>query len=166
MSGRILRLLLLIAVVALGIWGWRLLHPSPETVIRKELDVLARTASIPAEEAQLAKLSNAQKLASFFTTDAEITIDIPGRVYQTINGRLDVQEKALAARSFLGGLKVEFVDVSVTVAPDRETALASLTAKASIPGDSVPQVEEFKVDFKRVEGEWLIRHVENVRTLR
>jgi ketosteroid isomerase-like protein len=165
MSGRILRLLVLAALVALGVWGWRLRHPSPEHIIRKELAELARTACVPADEANLRKLANAQKLASFFTSDAELTIDVPGRFSQTISGRAEVQEKALGARSMLGGLTVEFLDVNVTVAPDAESATARLTARANLPGDSVPQVEELKVGFKKVEGDWLIQRAENVKTL-
>jgi hypothetical protein len=165
MTGRILRLLLLAGLVALGFWGWRLLHPSPERVIRKELAELARTACVPAKEGNLPKLANAQKLASFFTTDVEITFDVPGRFYQTISGRSELQEKALAARAALVGLNVEFLDVNVTVAPDGESATADLTAKASLPGDSMPQVEELRISFRKVEGDWLIQHAENVKTL-
>ena len=166
MSGRVLRLLLLGLLAGLGVWGWRLLHPSPEHVIRKQLAELARTACVPANESNLAKLANAQKLASFFTPDVEITFDLPGRFSQTISGRAELQEKALGARAALSGLTVEFLDVNVTVAPDGQSATADLTAKANLPGDSVPQVEEVKVSLKKVEGDWLIQHAENVKTLR
>jgi len=40
------------------------------------------------------------------------------------------------------------------------------TVKADIAGESTPQVEELVATFKRLEGEWLIQHVENVKTLR
>jgi hypothetical protein len=165
MSGRILRTMLLVALLPLGLWGWRVLHPSQEHLIQKALTGLARTACVPPNEAQLSKLANAQKVASFFATDAEISVDLPGRFSQTINGRDEIQEKALGARAVLNGFTVEFVDVGVTVAPDGQSAVARLTAKANFPGDNVPQVEELKIDFKRVEGDWLIQHAENVKTL-
>jgi hypothetical protein len=166
MTGRIVRLLLVAGSFALGFWGWRFLHRSPERVIRRELAELARTACIPANEGNLPRLANAQKLASFFTTDVEIDFDLRGRFSQTISGRSELQEKALAARAALSGLTVEFLDINVTVAPDGQSATADLTAKASLPGDTVPQVEEVKVDFKKVDGDWLIQHAENVKTLR
>ncbi len=159
------RLVIAAAVAGLVYWGWRVLHPSPASVIRKELAALAHTACIPSNEGQLTKLARAQKLASFFTSDTQITIELPGRFDQTINGRDEVQEKALAARAMLAGLKVEFVDVSVAVAPDGQAAVAHLTGKANIPGDTMPQVEELKMGFKKVEGDWLIQRVENVQTL-
>ena len=166
MTGRIVRLLLVAGSCALAFWCWRLLHPSPERVIRRELAELARIACVPANEGNLPKLANAQKLAGFFTTDVEIDFDLRGRFSQTISGRSELQEKALAARASLSGLTVEFLDVNVTVAPDGQSATTDLTAKANLPGDTVPQVEEVKVDFKKVDGDWLIHHVENVKTLR
>ncbi len=165
MSGRIFRGLLLVALAGLVLWGWRILHPSPEHIIQKALAALARSACVPPNEAQLSKLANAQKVAAFFAPDAEINIDIPGRISQTINGRGEIQEKALGARAVLSGFTVEFVDVGVTVAPDGQSAIARLTAKANFPGDNVPQVEELKIDFKKIEGDWLIQHAENVKTL-
>lgn len=159
------RLVLLAAVGGVVFWGWRVLHPTPQRVIRRELAELANTACIPSNEGQLAKLARAQKLASFFTSDTQITIDLPGRFDQTISGRDEVQQRALAARALLAGLKVEFLDVSVAVDPNGEAAEAHLTGKANIPGDAMPQVEELKLGFKKVEGDWLIQRVENVQTL-
>jgi hypothetical protein len=160
-----MRLVVAAAIAGLGIWGWLWLHPSPEQIIRKELANLARTACIPQNEGQLAKLANAQKLASFFTRDAEISIDVRGRFDQTITGREEVQEKALAARAMLAGLTVQFLDVSVVVDPDGQQAIAHLTGRANIPGESTPQVDEFKFGFKYVDGDWLINRIQNVKTL-
>lgn len=159
------RLVLSVAVGAFGFWAWGALHPSPAHVIRKELAELARTASIPPNESQLAKLARAQKLASFFTTDTQITLETLGRYDQSITGRDEVQEKALAARAMLGGLKVQILDVSVSVQPNGQEAVAHFTGRADVPGESTPQVEELKAGFKKVGGDWLIDRVENVRTL-
>lgn len=165
MKRGLFRILALAALAVFCFFGWRWLHPSAEAVIRQRLFALARAATIPANEGQLLKLANAQKVASFFTTDTEITLDFPGRFTQTISGRNEVQEKALGARSVLNGLAVDFVDVSVTVESGAETALARLTARAVFPGDNAPQVEELKVDLKKVDSEWLIHRAQNVKTL-
>ncbi len=165
MTKALLRLLFLAALAVLCFFGWRWLHPSAEQVIRHRLFELARTASIPGNEGQLVKLANAEKLASFFTTNTEITVEIPGHFAQTIFGRGEVQEKAYGARMVLGGLQVEFLDVGVTVAPDAQTAVARLTAKATFPGETGPQVEELKADLKKVDGDWLIDRAQNVKTL-
>ncbi len=159
------RAILLALLVAIGVWGWRVWFPGPEQIIRRELSEIARLASVPPNESSLKKLATAQQLAGFFTKDVDIAVDVPGRSTFSINGRDEVQETAFGARS-LGSFTVEFVDVGVTVAPDRQTAIARLTAKANVRGESVPQVQELKIDFKKLDKDWLVNHVETVRTLR
>lgn len=165
MKRRILTLVFLAGLAALGFWGWRFLHPGPEQIIRKNLTTLAKLACVPANEGSLAKLANAQKVASYFTIDTQITIDMRGRFAATISGRNEVQEKEFASRAALPGLQLELLDVSVSVAPDGQTATAHLTGKANLPGESTPQVDEFKAELKKVDGDWLIHRVENVKTL-
>lgn len=165
MKRRILSLVLLAGLAGLGFWGWRFLHPSPEQIIRKNLATVAKLACVPVNESSLAKLANAQKVASYFTVDTQITIDMRGRFASTVSGRNEVQEKEFGSRAALPGLQVELLDVSVVVAPDGQTATAHLTGKANVPGESTPQVDEFKAEFKKVDGDWLIHRVENVRTL-
>lgn len=161
-----LRLLFVAILVALGFWAWRALFPGPEQIIRKELTELARLASVPPDESPIRKLATVQKLAAFFTPDVEIAVDVPGRSTFTMTGRDEVRESALGARSYGRSFTVEFVDVGVVVAPDRRSAVVRLTAKANLPGETIPQVQELKIDFKKAENDWLVNHVETVRTLR
>ena len=161
----LVRAFLLLVLAALGIWGWRVWFPGPEQIIRKELNQLAQLASVAPHEAPLKKLATAQQLAAFFTKDTQISVDIPGRSTFTINGRDEVRDNALGSRALGSSFTVEFIDVNITVAPDRQTAVVRLTAKANIPGDTVPQVQELKLDFKQVDKDWLINRVETVRTL-
>jgi len=142
------------------VWYWR------SRVIRKQLTELAKAASIGPREGELARVMNSQKLAGFFTPDVEITVDIPGHSLQTISGRDEVMQIAMRAHSTMSNVKVQFVDVSVSVAPDKESATAHLTAKANVPGDDVPQVQELKAQFQKVGRDWLINRVETVKTLR
>ena len=93
-------------------------------------------------------------------------MDIPGRSIQTFNGHEDLQQVALGARSMLNSLKVDFVDVVVTVAPDKLGAVADLTATASLPGEKIPEVQELEVHFKKMDRDWLIQRVDFVKTLR
>lgn len=154
------------ALIALGIWAWQALHPGPEHTIRKHLSELAHAATITPNESSLVKLAKSQKLASFFTTDAEIQVDMPGRLPQSLNGRDELMQAALSVRSAIKAIKVQFVDISVKLEADGETGVAHFTAKADVAGESTPQVEEMEARFKKVDGDWLIKHVENVRTLR
>jgi len=161
-----LRLFLAAAIAAAGFWAWTLLFPGPEQVIRKELTQLAATASITPNEAPLAKLAKAQRLASFFSEDAEVRVDIPNRPYQDFNGREEIQQAALGARALLNVLKVQFLDMEVRLAPDKQSAVVRLTATADLPGEKVPEVQELEFRLKKVDRDWFIRRVETVKTLR
>ena len=159
------RLVFLGAFIALVIWGWLVLFPTPEHVIRNQLSDLARTASVAPNEGPLAKAYNSQKLASFFAPDVEIVLDVPGHA-AGIHDRDELMRAAMAWRSNASGLKVEFVDVSVVVAADKQSAISHLTGKANVPGENLPEVQELKIAFKKLEGKWLIHRVQTVKTLR
>jgi hypothetical protein len=154
------------ALVVLGIWAWHALFPSPEQLIRKSLVEVAHLACIAPNEGSLVKLAKSQKLAAFFTTDAQVTVDLPGHLPQSLSGRDELMQAALSARSGLASLKVEFLDIGVTVDNARESGKAHFTIKADLPGESTPQVEELEAELKRVDNQWLIKDVHNVRTLR
>jgi len=159
------RILALIALLALGLWLWSVLFPSPEKVIRKQLATVAQVASFPGNEGPLTKARNAAKLADFFSTDAQVAFDVPGHGQQVLTGRNEIQQTALAARSALASLAVEFLDVNVTVAADKQSAEVDLTARAKVGGETSAYVQEMKFVFKKIEGQWLIVRVETVKTL-
>jgi hypothetical protein len=156
-------ILIAAAAAAIGIWFWTILFPNPEKVIRKELSELARDASFTGNQSSLAGIAGAQKVANFFSTNAEVNLNAPGRT-QTLAGRDEIMQAVAAARAALDGLKVEFPDVSVTVAPDKQSADADLTVKAQIAGN--PEfIAQMKFTFQKTGRKWLITRVETVRTL-
>jgi hypothetical protein len=53
----------------------------------------------------------------------------------------------------------------VTVAPDKQSAVADLTVQANISGEPDPIVQEMKFTLRKIDGRWLITRVETVRTL-
>jgi hypothetical protein len=93
-------------------------------------------------------------------------VDIPPRLVRTFSSRQEIVETATAARSVLTSLRIEFVDASVAVGPDRQTAEAHLTLKANFPGEALPEVQELKLSFQRDGGDWLVQRVQTVKTLR
>ena len=161
----IMRLAIVAVLVVAGFWVWRTFFPGPEEAIRKQLTGLAQAASFSGNEAPLARLANAQKMAGFFTTDVEVTVDIPGRSQQTFSGREEVMQAAVAARSTVSGLRVDFLDMIITVLPDGQSALVNLTARAKVPTEKDFYVQELKLSLKKVQGDWLIFRVETVKTL-
>ena len=160
----LVRLFLVGVLVGLGLWGWHRFFPGPDQQIRKRIAEFERYAGIGPTESNLARLANAQRLTTFFTTNAQVTIDLPGRFQGTFSGREQLLEAAGGARANLHSLIVEFLDVVVQVNPDKQTAIVTLTAKATMPGENVPEVQPLKAELQKVEGEWLINRAETVKT--
>ena len=161
----IFRLVLLAAVVALGVWLWLVLFPSPEKMIRKKLVQLAQDVSFSSNDGNLSRLMGAQSVAGFFSTNIEVNIDVPGRVQHDFMGRDEITQAALASRSAVSGLNVKFPDVSVTLAPDKQSATAEVTLVATVSGEGDAIVQELKFTFQKMDGQWLITRVETIRTL-
>jgi len=162
---RIIQIVLAVLMIGLAVWGWMALHPSPEKVIRSRLNDLAKALSFNSGSGTLAKAYNAQKASEFFTTDVEVEINLTGIDPISLHGRDEVLQVAMAARSRLTSMKIEFPDMNVTLAPDGQTAKVNLTGKGTIPGERDISAQEFNFNLKKVNGKWLIYHVETVRTL-
>jgi hypothetical protein len=64
-----------------------------------------------------------------------------------------------------GSLKVEFPDMSITVGPDKLSAVADVVVQVQAAGDKDYYVQEMKFTFQKIGGDWLITRVETVRTL-
>ncbi len=152
-------------IVAGGLWLWGVFFPGPEHVIRKRLNELAQAVSFSSNEGSLAKAINAERLTGFFSPDVEITVDIPGHPQQTFHGRDEVLQAGMAARGLAGSLSVEFLDMNVTLAPDRMSAVVNLTAKGRAGSEKDLLVQELKLTMKKVKEGWLIIQVETVKTL-
>jgi hypothetical protein len=159
------RFFLFVVVAALGVWGWIVLHPSPERLIRKQLDGVARAVSFGPDQGNLARLASAERLGGFFSTNVEVQIDVPGRQEHRLAGRDEIQQAALGARASLHALRVIFPDVTVIISADEESAVADLTLEAQSEGEMDRIVQEMKVTLRKINGQWLIVKVETVRTL-
>jgi hypothetical protein len=160
----IIRIVLLAALTALGIWLWTVLFPSPETVIRKRLTELARTVSSSANESDLTRLAAARSVAGFFAANVELNVDLPELGQRTMD-REEITQVALMARSRAGGVQVKFPDINITVAPDKQSAVADLTVETNVSGERDSVVQEMKFTLRKTDGQWLITRVETVRTL-
>jgi hypothetical protein len=160
----IFRIALLAVIVAAGVWLWTVFFPGPEKIIRRQLSVIARDASFSANESPLIGVAHAQKLAGFFSPDTAIKLDAPLNFQRSFQSREEITQFVLAARSLLGGgLNVAFVDVNVTLAPDKQSAVADLTARVKIGGNSDLIAQEIKFTLQKTDGQWIITRVETIR---
>jgi len=157
------RLILLAALAAAGVWLWTILFPSPENIVRKRLAQVASEASFNSGENALIGAARAENLAGRFGTNVEININVPEYGQHEFVGRDEITQAAAGVRMRLSSLKVEFPDVSVTVAPDKLSAVADVAMKVQAAGQKDIDVEEMKFTFQKIGGDWLITRVETVR---
>jgi len=161
----VFKLVLLAALVAFGVWLWLVLFPGPEKAIRNRLAKLAHAVSFSKSQGSLARIASGESVSGFFSTNVEVTINLPGQEQHTFVGRAEITQAALAARGYATDLNVKFPDVNVTVAPDKQSATADLTVEATVSGEHDAIVQEMKFTLQRIDGQWLITRVETVRTL-
>ena len=161
----VLRLILLAALAALGVWLWTVLFPSPEKVIRRRLVELARTVSSSPNESDLTRLAAARNVAGFFSAHVELKLTVPELGQRDSMDREEIPPMVVTARSRAGGLQVKFPDINVTVAPDKRSAVADLTVEANISSERDRLLQEMKFTLQKIDGQWLITRVETVQTL-
>ncbi len=162
---KVFKIFVLAALVALGVWLWMVFFPSPEKVIRHRLSKLAEQVSFSPDEGSLARIAGAQGVGGFFSTNVEVNINVPGHEQFSLISREEITQATLASRMKVNGLVVKFPDVIVTVMPDKLNATANITLEATLAGDADTIVQELKVTLQKIDGQWLITHVETVRTL-
>jgi hypothetical protein len=159
------RVVAAVLVVALGYWLWMYFFPNDQKIIQRQIAELARAATFTGDESPIAKLSSLSKFANFFTTDVEITFDAPREGKVTVQGRDEIMGFGGAVLNRPGGMTVDFLDVTVRVAENRETATVLLTARAQVPGQREFSVQEMKFTLKKIKRDWFISRVETVKTL-
>jgi hypothetical protein len=159
----VLRFVLALAVGAVGVWLWLELFPSPEKIIARQFEKLAHAASVHPGEGYLPRMADAQIAGGFFSTNVELNIDLPGHRQQTTISR-DELVQALMSANLTSGLTVKFLDVTVTVGADKETAQAEATVESRVPGEQDMMVQEMKFTLRKIGGKWLITRAQTVRT--
>ncbi len=162
---RVLKIITVLAVLALGVWIFRILFPGDEKLIRKLLAGAAETAAIKPNENPLSRLAGANKLVGFFSSDAVLNVEVSSVDVRSISGRDDLLQAVTAARATLQEAKIQLHQIHVNVDPDKQSATAQLVATAYLNGGSDPLVQELKLQLRKIDGHWKITQVETVKTL-
>jgi hypothetical protein len=160
-----IRLILAAALIGLAIWGWRVWFPSPQNAIRSRLLNLARTASVEPGEGTILRGLKAQSLGDYFTADVVLNLEVRGFDPRELQGRDELMQALMGAMQHVRGLKVEFLDINVTLDAGNQSAMANLTGKATVEGERDFQVQEFNFKLKKVDRTWLIYRIDTVKTL-
>src|SRR5262245_17877584 len=150
-----------LVAVLIGVCAYRW-WTGEEHIIKERLNSLAAILS-PSGDSQFSTISRIGQLRGYFAPDVRVHVggdEIVSRdAVLALLARWQPPSKSL---------KVEFVDVSVTV--EEDTALASLTAKisntdASAAEDSIADAREGVLTLRKLNGEWVISSVESTETL-
>jgi hypothetical protein len=160
-----IRLILAAALIGLAIWGWRVWFPSPQNAIRSRLLNLARTVSVEPGEGTIPRGLKAQNLGDYFTADVVINLEVRGFDTRELQGRGELMQAVMGAMQHVRGLKVEFLDINVTLDAGNQSAMANLTGKATVEGEGDFRVQEFNFKLKKVDRTWLIYRIDTVKTL-
>ena len=161
---KLVRVVIVAALIGLAYWGWRALFPGPEKIIRSRVRALAKTASMEPSDGMAVRGYKIFSISDFFTEDVVFKLAVKGYEPMTLDGREEVSTAAKQL-SQMSGVKIEFLDANVTLDPDKQTAIVDLTAKITIHGEQDFYVQELNFMFRKVEGKWMIYRVETVRTL-
>ena len=153
---------LVAVVVVAGICLWTVIFPSPQHIIRARLNEMARDASFNDGQPALSEYLAAQTIGGFFSTNVQVVLNDPGSLVDTLNGRDQIIQTVIGIHESVNNFKVDFPDINVTVAPDKNSATADLTIRAQVGGKDDSMAEEMKLTFEKIDGQWLITHVETV----
>jgi hypothetical protein len=153
------------AAVAAGLWLWTTIFPSPQHIIRARLNEMARDASFNSSQDAQDGYAAAQTVGDFFSTNVEIILNTPGSPDRTLTGRDQIIQTLIDVQESVTKLEVDFPDLNVTVATDKDSATADLTFRAQIDGTRDSIAEEMKVTLKKIGGQWLVTHIETVPVL-
>ena len=160
------RLVLLAVLGAIGFWLWTVLFPSPEKIVLKKITGLAATATITAADSNIIRAAKASNVASLFSNEAEIAVDIAEMPARTLSGREEIRETALAGFASVPSLRVEFMDATAQVGADRQSAEVTCTAQVSTGDNKDFAIQALHFQFKKIDGNWLITRAETVKALR
>ena len=159
------RLALLAAIGGLGFWLWAILFPSPEKIILERISSFAATCTFNAQDGNITRAGKVSNLIGYFSADAQVAVDIQGMGTGALSGRDEIREAAAVGFTRLDSLKVEFLDANAKVAADKLGAEVNCTGKFSVGKSKDIGVQEVRFQFKKIEGNWLITHIETVKTL-
>jgi hypothetical protein len=161
----VVRLLLAAVIVALGIWGWKVFFPGPEKAIHRNLVQFAEAISFASGEGNISRVADAQKAVSLCATNIEISVQVLGYPPQNLTGTAELFQALMLARTRLASLQVTFLDINISVEPNKESAVVDLTARGRSAAERDMQVMELKFTMRKVGGKWLIQKIETVKTL-
>jgi ketosteroid isomerase-like protein len=162
-SGSVVTLLVLAAVLA---WFGYIQFFSPEREVRSRMNDVASALSTSLESSDLARLARVMRLRDYLADDVHL-VDQNGL---ELDSRDAVVATAARWATAGDGTTVDFIDLSVTIGPDGQTAESYFTAQLSgsdpLTHEATVDARDVITDLVRRDGQWLISRVEARPTAR
>jgi hypothetical protein len=156
-----------IAVAAAVLWfGWSWFFTSDEAEIRAMLNRVREGVQDAEGAGGVEALARIAGLQNEFAVDATVDAGAP---FDRLNGRQAIVAAAARVQGVAENLELQFSDVDVTLAEDRQTAAVALVAEAHFDEAGtgrVTEARELEIRCGRVEGRWVITGVTLVQPLR
>lgn len=150
------------ALALAGAWTW---WNSPERQIRRTLDTLADGLSHDEVASPLGAVSAVAEMQPLLADDVVVE---PGGRLEAIRGRSAVLTAAARVRTAVPALRLDFIDVAVTLSEDRATATVAGTVSVEVTdraGQQRTDAREFTAQMRRVEGRWIVAGARAVNAL-
>jgi hypothetical protein len=146
-----------VAAVAGAVFFW---WPNEEAKVRRRLDALAETVSIPPKEQDLARVARAARSRGFFTDD--VAVEFEGFGEPLIRGRDAIVGMMARPWGTSHGVHVELSNIRITIDENRTGAEARFDARAVSlePGANPPTLDGRMVvlTMRKVDGTWMVAH--------
>ena len=150
-SGTMVAAIIFAAMIAGVVYRY---WPSEERSIRRHLSNMAEALSFPTTDSHEERITRFAVLREYFAPEVTIRLD-----NRDIASREALITELSAWTPPPGGLAVEFVDIVVALAADRESAAVNLTAKASTndpAGGSTLDERAADVTMVKHDNDWVI----------
>ena len=133
---------------------------NPNRKVKARLGEIAAALSIPANEAELGRITRIAQLRKLVTADVHVVI---GKHGADLQSRDAVMGAVAAFTPPPGGWNVDFVDADVRVNADdtaRAFVSADVTTKDEQTGKQTLDSREVTFSFVKQDGDWLVRDAE------
>lgn len=157
------RLVILAGLIGAGYWGWTVMFPNPRAVVWHRLQKLAEITSFPADAGQVAKLVAVQKLGGYFSDQVVVNVHMTGEETHEFYNREELVQAIQAGRMTVNSVLVQFKSPRIEITPGKQEAIIGVALTADINGEKDAVVEDLKIQMKKIQGDWVITHVETVQ---
>ena len=153
-------------LLALGVGGflvWRWLFPPDEVVIRRLVQEAVAVANWEEQGGMIQRVSAAGQLGRLCAPDVVMLLEARGVNSRRVQGREDLKQMYLLARSQWPWLRLTVDGAEVVVADSGQEATVLLAATVRMDQLREPLLIDYELGFRKIDNDWLLARVEPVK---